>query len=90
MFSGTAPSFTCEFFSFVTVANRELALVFQNARKLLFTDLDIRKNNILCFSIYHILYTATLRKVVEKVHATIPKGIVGVFEFTVLHRNLKE
>ena len=26
----------------------------------------------------------------KKVHATIPKGIVGVFEFTVLQRNLKE
>ena len=26
----------------------------------------------------------------EKVHATIPKGIVGGFEFTFLHRNLKE
>ena len=26
----------------------------------------------------------------EKVHATIPKGMVGVFEFPVLRRNLKE
>ena len=26
----------------------------------------------------------------EKVHATIPKGIVGVFEFSVVQRNLKE
>ena len=26
----------------------------------------------------------------EKVHATIPKGIVGGFEFTVVQRNLKE
>ena len=26
----------------------------------------------------------------EKVHATIPKGIVGGFQFTVLQRNLKE
>ena len=26
----------------------------------------------------------------EKVHATIPKGIVGGFEFTVLQRNLRE
>ena len=26
----------------------------------------------------------------EKVHTTIPKGIVGGFEFTVLQRNLKE
>ena len=29
-------------------------------------------------------------KVVGKVHATIPKGIVGGFEFTVLQINLKE
>ena len=26
----------------------------------------------------------------EKVHATIPKGFVGGFEFTVVQRNLKE
>ena len=26
----------------------------------------------------------------EKVHATIPKGIVGGFEFTILQRNLKK
>ena len=26
----------------------------------------------------------------EKVHATIPKGIVGGFEFSVLQKNLKE
>ena len=26
----------------------------------------------------------------EKVHATIPKGIVGGFEFTVVQRNLKD
>ena len=35
-------------------------------------------------------YTAVSRKVVGKVHATIPKGIVGGFEFSVLQRNLKE
>ena len=26
----------------------------------------------------------------EKVHVTIPKGVVGGFEFTVLRKNLKE
>ena len=36
------------------------------------------------------LYTAISRKVVEKVHAPILKGIVGGFAFTVLQRNLKE
>ena len=34
--------------------------------------------------------TAILRKVVEKVRATIPKGIVGGFEFTTLQSKLKE
>ena len=29
-------------------------------------------------------------RLLEKVHATIPKGIVGGFEFTVFQRNLKE
>ena len=29
-------------------------------------------------------------KLAGKVHATIPKGIVGGFEFTVVQRNLKE
>ena len=36
------------------------------------------------------MYTAISRKVVGKVHATIPKGILGGFEFTVLQRGLKE
>ena len=31
-----------------------------------------------------------LRKLSDKVHATIPKGIVGGFEFTVFQRNLNE
>ena len=36
-------------------------------------------------------YTAFSRRIVEeKVHAPIPKGIVGSFEFAVLHRNLKD
>ena len=36
-------------------------------------------------------YTAISRKVVgKKGQATIPKGIVGSFEFTVLQSNLKE
>ena len=30
------------------------------------------------------------KRLSEKVHATIPKGIVGGFEFSVLQRNLKE
>ena len=29
-------------------------------------------------------------RLLEKVHATIPKGIVGGFEVTVVQRNLKE
>ena len=29
-------------------------------------------------------------RLLEKVHATIPKGSVGGFEFTILRRNLKE
>ena len=38
-----------------------------------------------------LLFTAISRKIVEKdVHATIPKGIAGGFEFTVFQRNLKE
>ena len=35
-------------------------------------------------------YTAISRRLSEKVHATIPKGIVGGFEFTVFQRSLKE
>ena len=30
------------------------------------------------------------KRLSEKVHRTIPKGIVGEFEFTVLRRSLKE
>ena len=32
----------------------------------------------------HFAYTAISRKVVGKKHATIPKGFVGGFEFSVL------
>ena len=35
-------------------------------------------------------YTAISRKVVKKVLATVPKGIVGGFKGTVLQRNLEE
>ena len=35
-------------------------------------------------------YTAISRKIVEKSARTIPKGIVGGFEFTVVQTNLKE
>ena len=34
------------------------------------------------------LYTAISRKVVGKVHATIPKGIMGGFEFTFLPKKI--
>ena len=36
-----------------------------------------------------ILYTAISKRLSEKVHATIPKGIVDGFEITVLHRNFE-
>ena len=37
------------------------------------------------------LYVQLFReRLSEKVHATIPKGIMGGFEFTVLQRNVKE
>ena len=35
-------------------------------------------------------FTAIRERLSEKVHATIPKGIVGGFEFTVLQTSLKE
>ena len=42
------------------------------------------------YQVKHSLYTAISRKVVGKnVHATIPKGVVGGFEITVLHRNFE-
>ena len=34
------------------------------------------------------LYTAISRKVVGKVHVTIPKGIMGGFEFTFLPKKI--
>ena len=33
--------------------------------------------------------TAISKKVVGKMHATIPEGIVGGFEITALHRNFE-
>ena len=35
-------------------------------------------------------HTATSRKVVEKLHAVIPIGIVGGFDFIVLERMVRE
>ena len=35
-------------------------------------------------------YIAISRRLSEKVHATIPKGTLGDFEFTVFQRNFKE
>ena len=48
------------------------------------------KSSWLTVSTLNVAYTAISRKVVGKVHATIPKGIVGSFEFSVFQRNLKE
>ena len=51
------------------------------------------KSIMVCYGIFWSgqLFTAISRNVVGKnVHATIPKGIVGGFEFTVFQRNLKE
>ena len=39
---------------------------------------------------YFYKLTAISERLSEKVHATILKGIVGGFEFTVLQRTLKE
>ena len=39
---------------------------------------------------FHYMIQLFRERLSEKVHATIPKGIVGGFEFTVLQRNLKE
>ena len=38
----------------------------------------------------HFVYSCFEKRLSEKVHATIPKGIVGGFEFTVLQRKLEK
>ena len=51
------------------------------------------KSIMVCYGIFLSgqLFTVISRNVVgKKVHVTIPKGIVGGFEFTVFQRNLKE
>ena len=45
--------------------------------------MDHHFRNILCIQLFREWLS-------EKVHATIPKGIVGGFEFSVFQRNLKE
>ena len=47
-----------------------------------------RKFNVPC--IHDLKIYSHFEKVVGKVHATIPKGIMGGFEFTVHQRSLKE
>ena len=46
---------------------------------------------IFCPLVLSVVYIQLFReRLSEKAHATIPKGIVGGFEFTVLQRNLKK
>ena len=54
-------------------------------------SIDALYTRAVMFMTSFIQYTAFSRKrLSEKVHATIPKGIVDCFKFTVLQRNLKE
>ena len=46
--------------------------------------------NITCFNLLHQCIQLFRDRLTEKVHATIPKGIVDGFEFDVPQRNLKE
>ena len=50
---------------------------------ILFSDLNPPSHNLRYIQLFR-------ERLSKKVHATIPKGIVGGFEFTVLQRNLKE
>ena len=43
-----------------------------------------------CVKYYYSYIQLFRERLWEKVHATIPKGIVGCFKFPVLQRNLKE
>ena len=45
---------------------------------------------LLCFVLFVCFYQLFRERLSEKVHATIPKGIVGGFEFPVVPKNLKE
>ena len=59
-----------------------------------FRNFELVSDSLLKISLFALsvtLYTAISRKVVGKVHSTIPKGIMSGFEFTVLPKtNLKE
>ena len=50
---------------------------------IIFLELQVRQNMTENIQLFR-------ERLSEKVHATIPKGIVGGFEFSVLQRNLKE
>ena len=63
----------------------------------MYHDIDYNyKHSGLSICIFHLVistqyaHTAISTQVVGKVHTTIPKGIMGGFEFTVLQRNLTE
>ena len=60
-----------------------LSFKFRNSE--LVSDLPLK---ILLYALSVTLYTAISRKVVGKVHATIPKGIMGGFEFTFLPKKI--
>ena len=50
---------------------------------ILFSDLNPPSHNLFYIQLFR-------ERLSKKLHATIPKGIVGGFEFTVLQRNLNE
>ena len=66
--------------SFVSVKT-----VFQIRKSELVSDIPLK---IPLYALSVTLYTAISRKVVGTVHATIPKGIMGGFEFTFLPKKI--
>ena len=62
-----------------------LRLSFKSRNSELVSDLPLK---ISLYALSVTLYTAISRKVVGKVHATIPKGIMGGFEFTFLPKKI--
>ena len=57
---------------------------------MLFSNVKISSFRAKAHLVFHWCLQLFRERLSEKVHATIPKGIVGGFEFTVLQRKLKE
>ena len=69
---------------------KNLSLTRNRTLTLVMTRCNALSIELIKLTVIVVIYSYFEKRLLEKVHVTILKGIVGGFEFTVLQRNLKE